>query len=654
MRRWAGGGKPAPSPGGPRGARHAGSRCCGPRGPTATSSSAELRGSGARLLCGGGLRRAPAATACSRCPARLGQPALLHCCPRGGVPGARCRPPSPRGTPCRDHDIPDRPSLDSGPATASSPRRSVRPIPPADLLERLAKSGCRAAVDHTRRHRRRHAHGGALDRSTGITVAPEVSVEQARVRCDLPAHGRRSAHPCRHSQPGCVDGDRGPAGQARARSRVGPSTPTDRDPLAPGAIHVDRPASGRHRSASRCYSARFSRPARSTCTPPIGPAAPGSTRAHASNDAATEPGRTQGPRRKPFDPARGAAVDVLRAVSARDPYANLSLPAMLRDASITGRDAAFATELTYRAPAAPGPARRGHRHAATGGRRTRSIRYCSTCYGSARTNCCASGSRARRGVHHGGAGRDRIRFDACGFRQRRVAHHIGRDEASWVAELAPSARHRSGRPHRLRPRAPTLDRPGLRRRAGAGAGQLDACSAKRRRTAAGALGGRAGGGTHRRGARHGGARRPSGATRRMPSTSPAVTPVSSRRSATGMLWSRRGQPLGGAGAHAGTGRGDTGRWLDLSPGRAARPRCWPRSGGAGGAGDRGRADATSGGMVARTPPGAGGGGAGRRPADSGLPAASFDRVLVERPAPASAHCAVGPRRAGGVRPTSPP
>jgi 16S rRNA (cytosine967-C5)-methyltransferase len=53
------------------------------------------------------------------------------------------------------------------------------------------------------------------------------------------------------------------------------------------------------------------------------------------------------PRRKPLDPARRVAFDVLRAVSERDAYANLALPALLRERGITGRDAAFATELTY-------------------------------------------------------------------------------------------------------------------------------------------------------------------------------------------------------------------------------------------------------------------------------------------------------------------
>ncbi|HWS91343.1 MAG TPA: transcription antitermination factor NusB [Mycobacterium sp.] len=52
-------------------------------------------------------------------------------------------------------------------------------------------------------------------------------------------------------------------------------------------------------------------------------------------------------RRRPLDPARAAAFDVLRAVSERDAYANLALPALLRERGISGRDAAFATELTY-------------------------------------------------------------------------------------------------------------------------------------------------------------------------------------------------------------------------------------------------------------------------------------------------------------------
>lgn len=61
----------------------------------------------------------------------------------------------------------------------------------------------------------------------------------------------------------------------------------------------------------------------------------------------TGPGKRRTGRRKELDPARRAAFDVLRAVSERDAYANLALPAILRERGISGRDAAFATELSY-------------------------------------------------------------------------------------------------------------------------------------------------------------------------------------------------------------------------------------------------------------------------------------------------------------------
>lgn len=73
---------------------------------------------------------------------------------------------------------------------------------------------------------------------------------------------------------------------------------------------------------------------------------------HSRNPRQGNAGQGGGPRqansrRKPLDPARQAAFDVLRAVSTRDSYANLALPALLRERGIAGRDAAFATELTY-------------------------------------------------------------------------------------------------------------------------------------------------------------------------------------------------------------------------------------------------------------------------------------------------------------------
>ncbi|HXJ27692.1 MAG TPA: transcription antitermination factor NusB, partial [Streptosporangiaceae bacterium] len=72
-------------------------------------------------------------------------------------------------------------------------------------------------------------------------------------------------------------------------------------------------------------------------------ARPRSGRDHPGRPAANR-SRTARPR---TDPARRAAYDVLRAVADRDAYANLLLPAMLTERGLVGRDAAFATELTY-------------------------------------------------------------------------------------------------------------------------------------------------------------------------------------------------------------------------------------------------------------------------------------------------------------------
>lgn len=66
------------------------------------------------------------------------------------------------------------------------------------------------------------------------------------------------------------------------------------------------------------------------------------------------PGNAGPPRRRPNppgppagDPARQAAFELLAAVRERDAYANLALPAILRRRRVTGRDAGLATELGY-------------------------------------------------------------------------------------------------------------------------------------------------------------------------------------------------------------------------------------------------------------------------------------------------------------------
>ena len=89
-------------------------------------------------------------------------------------------------------------------------------------------------------------------------------------------------------------------------------------------------------------------------TPRTGPGAPaGKPGAPRARNAAGEPaaGRRDKARRgagfsRPADPRR-TAYDVLKAVRDREAYANLLLPKLLTERQLTGRDAAFATELAY-------------------------------------------------------------------------------------------------------------------------------------------------------------------------------------------------------------------------------------------------------------------------------------------------------------------
>ncbi|WP_440081936.1 RsmB/NOP family class I SAM-dependent RNA methyltransferase [Streptosporangium sp. LJ11] len=58
-------------------------------------------------------------------------------------------------------------------------------------------------------------------------------------------------------------------------------------------------------------------------------------------------GRGGRPPKPVRDEARNAAYDLMRAVDERDAYANLLMPALLRDRRLFGRDAGLATELAY-------------------------------------------------------------------------------------------------------------------------------------------------------------------------------------------------------------------------------------------------------------------------------------------------------------------
>ncbi|MFN0144242.1 MAG: RsmB/NOP family class I SAM-dependent RNA methyltransferase [Mycobacterium sp.] len=150
-------------------------------------------------------------------------------------------------------------------------------------------------------------------------------------------------------------------------------------------------------------------------------------------------GNNRRSRRVQLDPARGAAFNVLRAVSERDAYANLALPALLSDRGITGRDAAFATELTY------GTCRtRGLLDAVIASAAGRPIDQIDSvlldllrlgAYQLLRTNV-AGHAAVSTTVEQAGLEFDSIR---AGFVNGVLRTISKRDEESWTAELAPSA-----------------------------------------------------------------------------------------------------------------------------------------------------------------------------------------------------------------------
>src|SRR5262249_41241717 len=132
------------------------------------------------------------------------------------------------------------------------------------------------------------------------------------------------------------------------RVKVGPVAVEDTpDSLAPGAIHVERKGVHIGTGSQPVLLGQIQPPgkkmmnaadwARGAAAPPR----------RIRIRRMTRPPNNRPQRRNPLDPARRAAFDVLRAVAERDAYANLALPALLRERGITGRDAAFATELAY-------------------------------------------------------------------------------------------------------------------------------------------------------------------------------------------------------------------------------------------------------------------------------------------------------------------
>jgi len=153
----------------------------------------------------------------------------------------------------------------------------------------------------------------------------------------------------------------------------------------------------------------------------------------------TRPQGRRRPARKPLDPARRAAFDVLRAVSERDAYANLVLPTLLRERQISGRDAAFATELAYGACRALGLLDAVIVHVTN-----RPLERIDPVL----LDLLRLGSyqllRTRVDAHAAvdtAVEQAAIEFDTAraGFVNGTLRTIASRDEASWVAELAPPA-----------------------------------------------------------------------------------------------------------------------------------------------------------------------------------------------------------------------
>jgi 16S rRNA (cytosine967-C5)-methyltransferase len=168
---------------------------------------------------------------------------------------------------------------------------------------------------------------------------------------------------------------------------------------------------------------------------------------------------------------------VLRAVSEREAYANLALPAVLRRRGITGRDAAFATELTY------GTCRTmGLLDSVIGAAAGRPLEAIDPVLLDLLRLGTYQLLRTRVGAHAAvsttveQAG---IEFDSAraGFVNGVLRTIAGRDEQSWVAELAPDA---SADPigHAAFVRAhPRWIAQAFADALGAGAGELDAALA---------------------------------------------------------------------------------------------------------------------------------------------------------------------------------
>ncbi|WP_227981806.1 RsmB/NOP family class I SAM-dependent RNA methyltransferase [Nocardia spumae] len=155
--------------------------------------------------------------------------------------------------------------------------------------------------------------------------------------------GRREQGGGARSGRGRRDGDAGrttggDAGRREVRRKTEQGGAGRRSDEVPGRGAGDRENSGSRRSGGRGGSNAERRSGRSGAVRGSDARRPGGARGGAGD---------KGRRTGSADVPRSVARDVLRAVRERDAYANLVLPGLLREYGLSGRDAAFATELAY-------------------------------------------------------------------------------------------------------------------------------------------------------------------------------------------------------------------------------------------------------------------------------------------------------------------
>ena len=599
------------------------------------------------------LRRAGAAGRAGHPAARLGQPALLAAAGLARRGAGAARDAARRRGHRRQRRSCSRRAWTPARCSAWSPSRSGPRDTAGDLLDRLAAAApaCwspRSTGSRTARVARR-----AAARRRASRLAPKITVEDAAGRLDGAGASRSTGGSAACTPaPGRLDRRSAASGSSSARCcrcRTGRRS-------APGELLVEKRrvlvgTGDRRRSAGRGAARRAS----GRCRPPTGPAAcasrrlgergrrmPGEPRPDVRGPRPDGAGRPATASTAPRATRPGGPpTTLLRAVAQRDAYANLVLPALLRERGLTGRDAAFATELAYGTLRAAGHARRDPGRAAPTGRSTRSTRRCATCCGSARTSCCAPGCppHAAVGDHRrpGPAGRGR----AGRLRQRGAAPGRPRQDLDAL-----------GRPS-VAPAATRLGRLALRHatRAGSSAAFADALGGDLARDRGGAGGRRRAGRRctwcarpgriDRRPAGRGGRRRRRARGRRTRSGCAGGDPGDAGRGPRRAgRRPGRGQPAGRARARRGArSTARTRRWLDLCAGPGGKAALLGRAGRARGAPRLARRSS-----VAPHRARAGRAAHGRRcrravvptwRADGTAPAlappAAFDRVLVDAP-----------------------